>query len=494
MNNLVILPLLIPVITGIVLIFFRKQIGVQKWISALSLLGLILVTGYLVQMVYSKGIQVLKLGGWEPPFGIIFVADMFASLLVFTASIVTLACLLFAFKTIGIDREKFYFYPFIQFLLAGVNGSFLTGDIFNLFVCFEVMLISSYVLITLGGTKQQLRESIKYILINIVSSALFVIAVAYLYAITGTLNMAHLSVRIAEVGQGGIYTLIAILFLMVFSLKAGLFLYFWLPGSYSAPPSAISALFAGLLTKVGVYAIFRTFTLIFYHQPEVTHQLIAWLAAITMLIGVIGAVAHWDVKKILAYNIVAAIGFIAFGLAVFNSAAIAGGILYLIHDMFIKALLFLLGGAMIMITGTSDLRKMGGLIKYHPQLGWMFFIAAMALVGVPPLSGFIGKLMILQGGLAEEFYWMTGISLLSSLLILYSVMKIFMNGFWGEVKLTPQAELRSEKGVLFPCALLVLISIAYGLGAEWVYQYVEVATHTLLNPSVYIDAVSLVKE
>lgn len=494
MNNILILPILIPLLTGIIQILIRKQIGLQKWLSALSFIMMAVVSAYLVQAVYVNGIQTLKLGGWEPPYGIILVADMFAVLLVLTSSIVAIACLWFAFHSIGRDRENYYFYPFLQFLMVGVSGSFLTGDLFNLFVFFEVLLISSYVLISLGSTKHQLRESLKYILINIVSSILFVASVAYLYAITGTLNMADLSRIIALVGQDGLITVVAILFLTVFSIKAGLFLYFWLPGSYSAPPTAIAAIFAGLLTKVGIYAIFRMFTLIFYHQPEITHQLIAWLAILTMVLGVIGAVGHWDVKKILAYNVVAAVGFILFGLAVLSTISIAGAIFYLIHDMIIKALLFLLGGAMIGVAGTSYLKKMGGLIKYHPFLGWMFFAAALALAGVPPLSGFVGKLLIIQGGLEQgatysQFYWIVGISLLSSLLILYSVIKIFMNGFWGEVKLSKEEEKGTTKGLLAPCAFLLTLSLALGLGAQFAYPYIWQAAETLMDPSIYIQAV-----
>lgn len=184
------------------------------------------------------------------------------------------------------------------FLITGVNGSFLTGDLFNLYVFFEVFLIASYVLITMGGTKRQLRESLKYIFTNILSSAFFLIGVAYLYSITGTLNLAHLSERIAEVGQDGLITTVAFVFLFVFSLKAGLLLFFWLPGSYSAPPTAIAAIFAALLTKVGIYAIIRMFTLIFYHELAVTHLFIGILAAVTMILGGLGAIGYWDVKNI----------------------------------------------------------------------------------------------------------------------------------------------------------------------------------------------------
>jgi multicomponent Na+:H+ antiporter subunit D len=489
-NNLVIMPVVVTLLTGIILIFFNKNIAVQRWISAISTLVNIVVTVLLVQTVYRKGIQVLEVGSWKVPFGIVFVADMLSSLLVLTAAVIAFATVLFSFRAIGHEREKFYYYPVVQFLMTGVLGAFLTGDIFNLFVFFEVMLMASYVLIVLGGTKIQLRESLKYILVNVVSSALFVISVAYLYAVTGTLNMADLSYRVAEAGQQGILTVISLLFLIVFGLKAAIFpLFFWLPGSYQTPPAPITALFGALLTKVGVYSIIRTFTLIFYHDQQFTHQNIGILAGLTIVVGVIGAVAYWDVKKILIYNIITAVGVILFGVSVLSTVSLAGSIYYLIHDMIIKAALFMLAGSMFVITGTSNVRKMGGLIKHHPLLGWMFFIASLALAGIPPLSGFIGKLLLVRGGLEAEHYWLAGIVVGSSLLVLFSVMKIFMNGFWREPKLRKEEEKGSTKGMLFPSAILLTISIALGLGAEWFYPYIWQAAETLSDPSIYIQAV-----
>lgn len=489
MNNLVILPLLIPLLAGIILVIFRQNILLQRWLSMVAILSTGGVASYLLQMVCDYGIQTLAIGGWEAPFGIIFVLDMFAGLLILTTSIVSLGCILYAFNSIGSEREQFYFYPFMLFLITGVNGSFLTGDIFNLFVCFEVMLISSYVLISLGGTKVQLRQSIKYIVINIMSSTMFLLGIAYLYAITGTLNLAHLSVRIAEVGQEGMLTTVAILFLTVFSLKAALFLYFWLPGSYGAPPTAIGAIFGALLTKVGVYALFRMFTLIFYHQPEITHMLLGMMAAITMILGGLGAICHWDIRKIIAYNVIIAVGFIVSGLAVFTATAVTGGIYYLIHDMIVKALLFLLGGTIIGITGTGKLKEMSGLIRNHPLLGWMFFITVLALAGIPPLSGFIGKVLVIKGTMEMEFYWLTVVGLLSSLMVLYSVMKIFINVFWGETYLSKDKEKGTTYGLLFPCVLLTTVSIALGLGVEGITCYIEQAANGLMNPDIYIKAV-----
>ncbi|MGE7055861.1 Na+/H+ antiporter subunit D, partial [Paenibacillus glucanolyticus] len=415
MNNVIVLPLLIPLVTAVILIFCSKYVRAQRLISAISVVMNVLVALFIVNQVNHEGIQTLHMGGWLPPYGIVFVADMLAALLVLTTLIVAAGCLFYAFRSIGEEREKHYFYPFFQFLLAGVIGSFLTGDLFNLFVCFEVMLIASYALIVLGGTKRQLRETLKYMLINIISSTLFVAAVAYLYGTVGTLNMAHLSQRVAEVHQDGVLSVIGILFLIVFALKAGLFLFFWLPGSYSAPPAAVTALFGALLTKVGLYAIIRTFTLIFYHDIGGIHAIIGWMAAATMILGSLGAVAYKDLGRILNYNIIISVGFIAFGVAVASSDSLNGAVFYLMHDMIAKALLFILGGIIIASAGTNKLSEMGGMMKRHPLVGWMFFIAALALVGIPPLSGFLGKVLIIRGGLSEGHYWLSGLALASSL-------------------------------------------------------------------------------
>ncbi|WNS76124.1 Na+/H+ antiporter subunit D [Bacillus sp. DTU_2020_1000418_1_SI_GHA_SEK_038] len=489
MNNLVIWPIVIPLISGLILILFRKSIRFQRLLSILAIIAIGVVSVSLMNQIKVNGVQTLQAGGWAPPYGISIVADMFSALLLLSASIVALFCLIFSFRSIGKEREKHYFYPFYLFLITGVNGSFLTGDLFNLFVCFEVMLISSYVLISLGGTRIQLRESIKYVLINVLSSSLFLVAIAYLYAMLGTLNFAHLSLRVAEAGQDGLLTAVALLFLIVFGMKAALFLFFWLPDAYSAPPTAIAAIFAALLTKVGIYALFRTFTLVFYHKPEVTHLVIGILGALTMILGAIGAIAYWDIKRILTYNVIVGVGFIIAGLASLTPNGILGSLYYLIHDILIKALIFLLGGTIIAITGTSKLKEISGLIRNHPYLGWMFFIAALSLAGIPPLSGFLGKVFITRGTFEAEYYWLGGIGLLTSLMVLYSIMKIFMNVFWGETALSKEMEKGTTKGLMFPIGCLTALTIALGLGAEGIHEYVQMAADGLLNPSLYIEAV-----
>ncbi|WP_342514232.1 Na+/H+ antiporter subunit D [Sporosarcina sp. FSL K6-1522] len=489
MNNIVVMPMIIPLLTGIVLVFLRPYVKAQRVFSIVSIVATIAVSIYLLNRIQTDGILRLDFGGWMPPFGILFVADSFAMLLVVTTAIVTGILLFYAFSSIGKAHENMFFYPFVFFLVAGVNGSFLTGDLFNLFVCFEVMLLSSYVLITLGGRKVQLVESIKYVSINVLSSWFFLLAIAYLYGTVGTLNMAHLSVRIAEVGQGPLLTVISVIFLIVFSLKAGLLLYFWLPGSYSSPPTVVAALFGALLTKVGIYAMFRVFTLIFYHEPGVTHMLIGVMAAITMIGGSIGAIAFNDVRQIVSYNVIIAVGFILVGLAVSTEVAIQGSIYYLIHDMIIKALLFLLAGTMIYLTGTAKIEKMSGLIRNYPLLGWLFFLTMLSLAGIPPLSGFIGKVYVGQGAIEAGSFVLLGIGFFSSILVLYSLLRIFMNCFWGETIINEDDDVPLSKGMLVPCVLFGLLTIGLGFGAEGIALYVSDAAHTLMNPDVYIQAV-----
>jgi len=489
MNNVLILPIVIPLLAGMFMILLRRHVRIQQGLSVVSLLCTIVAAASIVHRISDQGILVLDVGGWPAPFGISLVGDMLSALLVLAAAFACLTCLLYAFGATEKTHRLHFVFAFIQFLLCGVNGSFLTGDMFNLFVFFEVMLISSYVLLSLGGRKTQLRESIQYVMINVIASTLFVVAIAYLYSIAGTLNMAHLSERIAAIGQDGLLTTVSFLFLTVFGLKSGLFLFFWLPNSYSAPPPAVAALFAALLTKVGIYAIIRTFTLIFYHEPRITHTVILAMAALTMLLGALGAVSNWGIKKILAYNVIVAVGFILFGVGMATFESFTGALFYLLHDMLAKALIYILGGAIISIFGSDRLRKFSGLLLYRPSLGWLFFVAALALAGVPPLSGFVGKVIILRGGIAEGRIVLSAIGIITSLMVLYSVMKVFIHSFWGETLMSEGDQKATGNVALLPGFLLVGLILAMGLGAEWVLGYVKQAAEVMSHPSLYIEAV-----
>ncbi|MEL4023672.1 Na+/H+ antiporter subunit D [Lysinibacillus endophyticus] len=489
MNNLIVLPLIIPIITGIILVFLRSSIMLQRVISIITMITVSVISFLLLDIVQTEGIIRLDFSGWLPPFGILFVADSFALLLVLTASVVTTICLLYAFSTIGKDNEKMFFYPFVMFLIAGVNGSFLTGDIFNLFVCFEVMLLASYVLVAMGGKKVQLRESLKYVLINVVASWLFLVALAFLYGTVKTLNMAHIAERVAEVGQEPLLTTVAILFLLVFGLKAGLLLFFWLPGSYSVPPAAVQALFSALLTKVGIYALIRTFTLMFPLNQEITHTLIGIMAGITIIAGCLGALSGRDVYTIGTYNVIIGVGFILIGLAAGTETAMTGAVYYLIHDMVAKALLFLIIGMMVYLTDETIIKNMSGLIRNYPLFGWIYFIVLLALTGIPPLSGFVGKILIGQGALEAESYILLAIGFASSIIVLYSLLRIFLASFFGETTISFEDRKRIPKGAYSSFILLAISIVFIGVGAESLAVYVKDAVNTLINPSVYIDAV-----
>lgn len=490
MINLLLFPILLPFLFAIILLFFKEHVKVQRAVTFIGLIVSLIASVTLVMKVKSDGIQTLTLGGWPAPFGISMVSDMFSALLVTTTILITLIVVIYSFTAIGEERERYFYYPAILFMITGINGAFTTGDIFNMFVFFEVLLMASYMLIVLGGEKRQLRESVKYILVNVFSSAIFVITIAMLYSVVGTLNMADIAAKITDIGQPGIITVIAVMLLIVFGVKGAIFpLYFWLPGSYSAPPTPVLALFGALLTKVGIYAIMRTYTLFFIHDTGFTHGLLAALAILTIIAGCIGALAYFDVKQIIIYNIIIAIGVILYGASLMNEAGLTGSIFYLIHDMLIKGALFLLIGIIIYITGTSNLRKMGGLINTHASLAWMYLIAAFGLAGIPPLSGFVGKLLIIQGAFEAGHIFGALVLLLSSLVVLLSVIRIFIYAFWGTPVDLPKTSKRSYQRMLIPVAALVMLSILYGVGSEWIYPYMTDASDVLLNPSHYIDMV-----
>ncbi len=489
MNNIIVLPLIIPIMTAVILVFLRRDVVLQRIIALTTMIFVIGISILLLQFIQTDGILKIDFSGWLPPFGILFVADSFSILMVTTSSIVASICLIYAFSTIGNRHEDMFFYPLVLFLVAGVNGSFLTGDIFNLFVCFEVMLLASYVLIALGGEKIQLRESLKYVLINVVTSWIFLIALAFLYGTLKTLNMAHIAQRVAEVGQDPLITTVAILFLIVFSIKAGLLLFFWLPGSYTVPPTAVQALFAALLTKVGVYALIRTFTLMFPLNQEVTHTLIGIMAGLTIIAGCMGALSGKDVYTISTYNVIIGVGFILIGLAVNTEAGISGAIYYLIHDMVAKALLFLIIGTMVFLTGETVVKRMSGLIQYYPLFGWMYFIVLLALIGVPPFSGFVGKILIGQGTIEAGSFVLLAIGFASSIIVLYSLLRIFLASFFGETTVSEEDKKPIPKSAMLSFILLTLSIIYIGVGAESLSPYVQDAARTLMNPSIYIDAI-----
>jgi len=477
---------------------------VPAWQRGISVAGMVALLGnalWLVNEVWHRGILVVKMGNWEAPFGISLVADMLSSIMVLVTAITGLAVVVYSLAEIDAGRERYGYYGFLQFMLMGVCGAFLTGDIFNMFVWFEVMLISSFVLMTLGGERPQMEGAVKYVVLNLISSSLFLAGCGILYGKLGTLNLADIALRIGDVLDPGLLTVTAALFLVAFGLKAGIFpLFFWLPASYHTPPVSVSAIFAGLLTKVGVYAMIRMFTLVFTEDVGVIHSLLLALAGLTMLTGVLGAIVQFDFRRLLSFHIISQIGYMILGLALFTPLAIAGTVFYIFHHIIVKSNLFLISGVAHRYSGTFDLKKLGGLLKASPLLAILFFIPAMSLGGIPPLSGFFAKFAVVKAGLAGDTIfnsaaaWLVGIALAVGLLTLFSMTKIWAEAFWKKPDhaAVPNPEgvpLREKILLLGPIAALALLTRTIGLVPEFFFGFAMRAAEELLNPNLYIEAV-----
>jgi len=422
------------------------------------------------------------------------VADVFAAVMVALAALMLGAVLVYSPASIDAERERFGFHPLLHFLLMGVCGAFLTGDLFNLYVWFEVMLMSSFVLLALGGERAQLEGAIKYVALNLLSSAVFLAAAGILYGTAGTLNMADAALRLRSMHDSGIPAVLASMFFVAFGIKAAAFpLFFWLPASYHTPPVPVAALFAGLLTKVGVYAMIRVFTLVFTGDPGFTRPLILWVAGLTMAAGVLGAMSQSDIRRILSFHIVSQIGYMLMGLGIMTPIAVAGSVFYIIHHIVVKTNLFLIGGVIRRVGGSFALPKTGGLYASAPLLAFLFLIPALSLAGLPPLSGFWAKLTLVRAGLAAGEWAVTAVSLGVSLLTLFSMTKIWSEAFWApapEGTPPPPPLERGERLALFgPVAALALVTVGIGLGANAVFFVAARAAEQLVQPELYIRAV-----
>jgi multicomponent Na+:H+ antiporter subunit D len=492
-NILSILPILVPFLAGIIMLFAWKKINFHRVTNLIASGAALLVSISVFYTVYTDGIMVLHVGTWQAPFGISIVIDLLSAIMLLITAIIALATAVYSINTMDHKREQFGYYPLLQFLLMGINGAFITGDLFNLYVWFEVMLISSFVLIALGGKKEQLEGAIKYVTLNLLSSAIFLAAVGIIYGLAGTLNMADLARKVPYLNNDTMLNFVSVLFLISFGIKSALFpLFFWLPASYHTPPAAVSAIFAGLLTKVGVYALIRVFTLIFTHDTNFTHTVLLIIAGFTMLSGVLGAAAQSDFRKILSFHIISQIGYMIMGLGLYSPLALAGGIFYIMHHIIVKTNLFFVGGIVNKFEGSYRLEKLGGVFKAYPVLSILFFIPAMSLAGIPPLSGFWAKFTVAKAGFELEQYFIVGLSLFVGALTLVSMTKIWNEVFWKDKPNSDNNKMIenwSHIKYYFPLALLAVITIVIGFGAE---PFVNLATDTanqLLNPQEYINSV-----
>lgn len=493
------LPFWILLFSAAVCGLFWNSPRVQQVVSVTGA-GLFLIAAVLlISSVYQNGILVIQIGDWPAPFGISLVADLLSSIMILITAVVGFAVIMYATDDISPQRKTNGFFPVFHFMLLGVTGAFLAGDVFNMYVWFEVMLVASFVLIALGNTRDQLEGSVKYVILNFISSGFFLTGVGVLYKTTGSLNMADLAVIVNEPdADKGMLTLSAVFFFMSFGIKAAVFpLFFWLPASYPTPPVSIAGLLAGLLTKVGVYALIRFFTLIFVHDTGLTHTFLLIISGVTMLSGVLGALIQNDIRKILSFHIISQIGYMIMGLALFTPLAIAAAIFYMIHHILVKTNLFLISGILKVINGNFLLKKLGGIYDNFPGIALLFVIAAFSLAGIPPLSGFWGKFLLAKSGLEAGQPLIVGISLAVGLLTLFSMTKIWQQAFWSKA---PEKEesaeiplvaspLSGKSLMILSVVFLALCTLFISFFPDFLVSFSNKASEQLLNPEGYINAV-----
>ena len=490
---IVALPVALPLLgAGAALVLVRHP-RMQGFLSVATL-AVVLVVALVIAVTVNDGPIVLDVGNWAAPVGITLVADRLSSLMLVISVSVTLAVLVYSLVEGVADKKErplptSVYHPTFLILCAGVFDAFLAGDLFNLYVAFEMLLVASFVLITLGGTRDRVRAGTIYVVVSLLSSIVFLTAIVVVYASTGTVNMAQLSLRLAEIDpttQNVVHGLL----LVAFGIKAAVFpLSAWLPDSYPTAPARVTAVFAGLLTKVGVYAIIRTETLLV--PAGHLNELIAVIAILTMIVGILGAVAQEDLKRLLSFTLVSHIGYMLWGISTGSREGLSAAIFYVAHHITVQTALFLVSGLIERRGGTTSLVRLGSLLKAAPVIAVLYFIPAMNLAGIPPFTGFIGKVGLIRASAVENtpLGWaLVAAGLLSSLLTLYAVTKAWNMAFWQEAP-NPLPERRIPAGMTLAAGSLVVMTLGLATAAGPLTQYTSSAARDIMARTPYIYAV-----
>ena len=467
MSNLIILPMLLPFVCALILVFTKNKNRISKILSITTMIVNTMISiALLIYVVNHKPIT-LDFGGWKAPFGIQFLGDSLSLLMVSVSSFVVTLIMAYGFGRGEKRVNRFHLPTFILLLTVGVIGSFLTSDLFNLYVMFEIMLLASFVLVTLGQSVEQLRAAIVYVVLNILGSWLLLLGIGMLYKTVGTLNFSHLAMRLNHMENNQTITMISLVFLVAFSSKAALVIFMWLPKAYAVLNTELAALFAALMTKVGAYALIRFFTLLFDHHPSVTHTLLVFMACITMIIGAFGVIAYKDIKKIAAYQVILSIGFIILGLGSHTISGVNGAIFYLANDIIVKTLLFFVIGSLVYMSGYRNYQYLSGLAKRDP------------------FSGFPGKVLIFQGAITNGNYIGLALMIVTSLIAMYSLFRVMFIMYFGDAD-GEQVQFRPlpiyRKGLL---SVLVVVVLAMGIAAPVVLKVTEDATNLNMKEDVF---------
>lgn len=486
------LPLFVALLAEGLMLATFTWIRVQKCLHAFLLIALLFSASLVFKLNLHHPYLVTYFGSWPHSFGISFVIDHFSALMILIISIITLATGYFALTDIEGTQFQAGFLPAFWFLVIGMLGAVMTGDLFNLYVWFEMMLISSFILMGLGNPEKWLMNKFKYVLTNLIGTMLFLTAIAFIYGLTGSLNMADLALYFQHPPNPAL-ALTLILFLLVgFAVKAALFPVFsWLPASYHTTSTTASAIMGGLLSKIGVYVIIRVFTLIYPVNISLPLQVVLMtLAALTMVIGVLGAAAQYDYRRILSFHIISQIGYMILGLALATPLALAATVFFIIHNILAKSALFLTAGTAKNFTQENDIRKMGGLYRRTPWLAALFFISALALAGLPPLSGFWAKYLLIQASFNAHALFLAITALAVSIVTLYSMIKIWNYAYLhapAHQKTMPPLSTRIR--LILPIGFIVLYILFLSFSPQIFYNFCQETGVQLMTPQTYIQAV-----
>jgi multicomponent Na+:H+ antiporter subunit D len=521
--HVVVAPLLVALVTAVLTLATRRAARVQTGLSLAGGVAYVAAVALLALRVDAAGVLTYQLSNWSAPFGIALVADSLTAFMLALAAVVSLAALAFSVVYVDDEGQRISYHPLFHFMLVGVSGSFLTGDVFNLFVWFEVMLLPSYVFVVFYSGARHTRAAFQYTVLNLFGSALMLVAIGGLYATTGTLNMADIARRLAAPAEYGVDPVpvlgLSALLLVVFALKAGIVPFqFWVPAAYRAAPAPISAMLAGVTKKVGVYAIIRLYFTVFAAGSLDALSLpglsggsflaffgpVLFLMAVgSILVGGIGAVSRDDLDELFAYSSIGQVGFIVLPLAVvatvpdegLRTLGIAAALVYALNHAVAKSLLFLVSGAVFEAVGSIRLSDLGGLTSRRPYLSGAYLVGALALVGIPPLSGFFGKLLVFDtaGRAFADGEPGTALALAAALVgavftIAY-LSRAWSLGFWGEV--SPAVDDARQPTVLVTIvAVLAVATVVIGIGFDPVYRFAREAARAALDRQAYVDAVA----
>ncbi|SFE58204.1 proton-conducting transporter transmembrane domain-containing protein [Thermophagus xiamenensis] len=493
------LPIFLPLSFMIFAFLFRHYRG-REYIAVAAAFLNVITSILLFSQTAREGMLKLQMGDWPAPYGITLVSDRFSAFMVLIASLIFLATTAYSVRSVDWNRKSFGYYLFSFGVLMGVNGSFLAGDIFNLYVWFEVMLMASFILMSHGGERQQLEGSIKYLILNLISSFFFVAGIGLLYGKIGSLNMADIASKLMKYETMPPEINPAFILIFVgFAIKGALVpFFFWLPASYHTPPPVVTALFSGLLTKVGIYSLIRFYSLFLYQHHEFWQPLILGVAVLSMVIGVITATSQFEFRKILSFHIISQVGYVVMGLGLYTIAGLAGAIYFLAHNMLSKTNAFLVAGYVYHQKGTLNLKILGGFYKKHPLWAIFFFISAFSLAGLPPLSGFVGKFLLIKAGIEADHLGIALIALFVGFFTLFSMVKIWIEVFWKpednmkKLKRIPQQNWSIQQNPLWMTLSsggMALLIVLGGIFASPIVDYCYLAAESLMNPQLYVDFV-----